>query len=45
MDKVLKMATSWTKKHLPCGASLTVKESKGKTLILVDIPGKKEGTF
>ena len=44
MDKVLKMATSWTKKHLPCDASLTVKESKGKTpLILVDIPGKKEG--
>ena len=44
MDKVLKLATNWTKKHLPFGGSITIKESKGKTpLILVDIPGQKAG--
>ena len=44
MDKVLKLATNWTKKHLPSGGSITIKESKGKTpLILVDIPGQKAG--
>ena len=46
MDKVLKLATSWTKKHLPFGGSITIKESKGKTpLILVDIPGQKAGNI
>ena len=44
MDKVLSLATKWSKKHLPKGASLTVKESKGRTpLILIDIPGQKDG--
>ena len=44
MDKVLKLATNWTKKHLPSGGSITIKESKGRTpLILVDIPGQKAG--
>ena len=44
MDKVLELATNWTKKHLPSGGSITIKESKGKTpLILVDIPGQKSG--
>ena len=28
MDKVLHLATNWTKKHLPSGASVTIKESK-----------------
>ena len=44
MDKVLKLATKWTKKHLPSGALLTVKETKGRTpLMLIDIPGEKKG--
>ena len=44
MDKVLNLATNWTKKHLPSGASITIKESKGKTpLLLVDVPGQKAG--
>ena len=44
MDKVLYLATNWTKKHLPPGASITIKESKGKTpLLLVDVPGQKAG--
>jgi len=44
MDRVLRLATKWTKKNLPLGASLTIKESKGRTpLILVDVPGNKKG--
>ena len=44
MDKVLRLATTWAKKHLPSDASLTVKESEGKTpLILIDVPGQKAG--
>ena len=44
MDKVLGLATTWAKKHLPSDASLTVKESEGKTpLILIDVPGQKKG--
>ena len=44
LDKALKLATNWTKKHLPSGGSITIKESKGRTpLILVDIPGQKAG--
>ena len=44
MDKVLKLATDWTKKHLPKNANLIVKESKSRTpVILVDIPGEKNG--
>ena len=44
MDKVLDLATTWTKKNLPMRAKLTVKETKGKTpLILVDVPGNKKG--
>ena len=44
MDKVLKLATSWTKRNLPEGASLDVKESKNRTpLILIDVPGTKTG--
>ena len=44
MDKVLDLATTWTNKNLPLGATLTVKETKGKTpLILVDVPGNKKG--
>ena len=44
MDKVLQLATVWIKEHLPKNAKLIVKESKGKTpIILVDIPGEKPG--
>jgi acetylornithine deacetylase/succinyl-diaminopimelate desuccinylase-like protein len=44
MDKVLKLATDWTKKHLPKNANLIIKESEGRTpIILVDIPGEKSG--
>ncbi len=44
MDKVLQLTTVWIKEHLPKNANLVVKESKGKTpIILVDIPGEKPG--
>ena len=44
MDKVLNLATTWTNKNLPLGAKLTIKETIGKTpLILVDVPGNKKG--
>ncbi len=46
MDKVLQLATVWIKKHLPKKAKLVVKESKGKTpIILIDIPGEKPGNI
>ena len=44
MDTVLNLATEWVKKHLPSKATLLVKESKGKTpLLLVDVPGTIPG--
>ena len=44
MDKVLDLAEKWTKKHMPLNANLIVKETTGRTpVLLVDIPGKKEG--
>ena len=46
MDRVLNLATEWTKAHLPDGAELTVKESDGRTpLILIDIPGDRKGNI
>jgi len=44
MDRALSLATKWTKKHLPLGAELIIKESVGKTpLIMIDVPGKRSG--
>ena len=46
MDKVLDMAKSWAKKHLPSGAELLVEETPGKTpLLLIDVPGTKNGNI
>ncbi|MBT7901492.1 MAG: M20/M25/M40 family metallo-hydrolase, partial [Candidatus Marinimicrobia bacterium] len=44
MDRVLDLAVSWTKEHMPMGGKLTIKHTVGRTpLILVDIPGEKDG--
>ena len=44
MDQVLDLAVDWTEKNLPKDGKLTVHYSEGRTpLILVDIPGEKEG--
>ena len=46
MDKVLDMAKNWAEENLPEGARLTTKETVGRTpIILVDVPGKKEGNI
>ena len=46
MDRVLKLATEWAKNHLPSGAKLIVKETEGKTpLILIDVPGERDGNI
>ena len=46
MDKVLDMAKNWAEENLPEGATLTTKETVGRTpIILVDVPGKKEGNI
>ncbi|HJN97811.1 MAG TPA: M20/M25/M40 family metallo-hydrolase [Candidatus Marinimicrobia bacterium] len=46
MDRVLTLATEWAKEHMPDGAELTVKESDGRTpLILIDIPGDRRGNI
>ena len=46
MDKVLAMAKDWAKTHLPENAELIIKETPGRTpLLLVDIPGKKDGNI
>lgn len=44
MDKVLNLARSWAEEHLPKGAKVITKESKGRTpVLMVDIPGEKDG--
>ncbi len=44
MDRVLDLAVSWTKEHMPMGGKLTIKHTVGRTpLILVDLPGEKDG--
>ncbi len=44
MDKVLNLAKSWAEEHLPKGAKVITKESKGRTpVLMVDIPGEKDG--
>ena len=44
MDRVLGLAKRWAKNHLPTGADLIIKETEGKTpLILIDVPGDKNG--
>ena len=44
MDRVLDLAKHWAKNHLPTGADLIIKETDGKTpLILIDVPGDKNG--
>ena len=46
MDKVLDMAKNWAEENLPEGATLTTKETVGRTpIILVDVPGKKKGNI
>ena len=46
MDRVLVLASEWAKTHLPENATLTVKETDGRTpLILVDIPGDRDGNI
>ena len=44
MDRVLDLARRWSKNHLPRGAELIIKETDGKTpLVLIDVPGDKNG--
>ncbi len=46
MDKVLDLALEWTKKNKPSDAIVTVERTPGRTpIILVDIPGKKDGNI
>ena len=46
MDRVLELATDWTKLHMPENAKLFVKQAHGRTpLILVDIPGDRDGNI
>lgn len=46
MDRVLELAAEWAKIHMPNDAELSVKESDGRTpLILVDIPGERDGNI
>jgi len=46
MDRVLALAMSWTKKHLPENAELIIKRTPGRTpLLLVDIPGDRKGNI
>jgi len=46
MDKVLRLATKWTEKHLPKNGKITIKESTNRTpLLLVDIPGSRKGNI
>lgn len=44
MDKVLALAKTWSEKHLPKRAKIIIKESAGRTpVLLVDVPGEKSG--
>lgn len=46
MDQVLQLAKKWVEKHLPNNSKLLIKESPGKTpLLLIDIPGTKTGNI
>ena len=46
MDRVLSMATVWAKEHMPEDAELIIKETPGRTpIILIDIPGEKDGNI
>jgi len=46
MDRVLELATDWTKSHMPENAKLSVKQADGRTpLILVDIHGDRDGNI
>ena len=44
MDKVLNLAKTWSKKHMPENSELIIKKTEGRTpIILIDIPGEKPG--
>ena len=44
MEKVLDQAVKWSKKHAPDNSTFRIERPKGRTpLILIDIPGEKEG--
>ena len=44
MEKVLDQAVKWSKKHAPNNSTFRIEKPKGRTpLILIDIPGEKEG--
>ena len=46
MQKVLELAVQWTEINKPDGSVITVKNSPGRTpLLLLDIPGTKEGNI
>ena len=46
MDKVLNLAANWTEKNKPVGSEMIIKNSPGRTpLLLLDIPGTKEGNI
>jgi len=46
MGRVLQMATEWAEIHMPENATLSVKETDGRTpLILIDIPGDRAGNI
>ena len=46
MNKVVDLAVEWTNKHKPKNSTLSVKQSKKRTpIILLDIPGDKNGNI
>ena len=46
MDKVLNLAANWTEKNKPIGSEMIIKNSPGRTpLLLLDIPGTKKGNI
>ena len=46
MNKVVDLAVEWTNKHKPKNSTLSVKQSKKRTpIILLDIPGDKGWTL
>ena len=46
MNRVLELAVNWTEVNKPDGSVITVKNSPGRTpLLLLDIPGTKEGNI
>ena len=45
MDAVLDLAVNWTEKNKPSGSKLIIRISEKTPLLLLDIPGTKEGNI